>query len=310
MRILIQTVLFFGLILLNAQENNNGITLGGHIPQQAENLPSGAKRMLLNKLGKIITDNGISDNVKNPRFILVPNISVLSKNITPTAPPKIAYSLEVTFYVGDGIAGNLFESETIIAKGVGTNELKAYTSAIRNIKTANPNLIRLIKNSKEEILAYYDEECSTLSKEASSLEAQGKTGEALATITSIPEASTCHDKNNQKIKRLYKKAIDEDCIRKLNKAKAIWAANQELDAASIAGAILASIEPQSACFSQVKAVYANISKRVLELTNRSWEYQLMELEINKNVIEAARDIGVAYGTNQAQNVTYNTRGWY
>lgn len=307
--------LLYGILLsvfttTYAQENMNGITLGAHIPEQAETIPAGAKRLLLNKLGKIITENGMSDNVKNSRFILVPNVAVLSKNVTPTAPPKIAYTLEVTFYIGDGVAGNLFESESVVAKGVGTNELKAYTAAIKSIKTTNQNIKNLIANGKKEILNYYEAHCSEISDKAASLESRGRIAEALATIVSIPETSSCFKKNQQKISRLYKKSIDEDCSRKLNAAKAIWASNQDLNAANSAGQILASIEPRSKCFSEVEKVYNSIAKRVAEVSDRGWEYQLMELEVDKSEIDAARAIGVAYGVNQAQNITYNTRGWY
>ncbi|MDP5231754.1 MAG: hypothetical protein NWQ38_15280 [Cellulophaga sp.] len=301
-------LLFF--INLQGQENNNGILLGAFIPKQATEIPSEAKSLLIDKLGRIITKNGLSANVNAPRFILVPKVSVLSKNTLATAPPKVALYLEVTFYIGDGIAGNLFESKTIKAKGVGTNERKAYISAIRNISDSNKYLIELITKGKEEIISYYDSQCADITKKASRLEDEGKIGEALFTITNIPESSTCFDSNKSKIKKLYDKAIDEDCARKLNLANAIWTANQDLNAANKAGAILASVEPTSNCFEEVKALYDNISERVKSVSDRDWEYQLKELEIEANSVEAARDIGVAYGQNQAQNVTYNTRGWY
>lgn len=304
------TFIFIFLVAFSQAQDNNSINLGAHIPKQAEEIPNGAKRLLLNKLGRIITDNGISDNVKNSRFILTPNVSVLNKNITPTAPPKIALTLEVTLYVGDGIGGNLFESETIVAKGVGTNELKAYTSAISNIKTTNPKIKNLISDSKKEILAYYEKHCGEISSKAASLEAQGKTGQALFTITNIPVSTSCFKKNDQKIKSLYTKAINEECQRKLNEARAIWAANQNLNAANDTGSLLASINPSSNCFTEVKKLYEKITLRVKDLSDRGWEYQLKELDLEKDTIDAARDIGVSFGNNQPQNMTYNTKGWF
>jgi hypothetical protein len=234
----------------------------------------------------------------------------LSKNIVPSAPPKIAYALEITFYIGDGIAGNLFESETVIAKGAGSSELKAYTSAIKSIKPNNKAVKDFFARAKTEIITYYDTHCDEIANRAKSLESQGKTGEALFAITNIPVASSCFAKNNQKISRLYKKAINEDCANKLNIATAYWAASQDLESANKSGALLASIDPNSSCFSDVKKLYTKISDRVKELSDRGWEYKLMELELDTSEIEAARAIGVAYGNNQAQNIKYNTRGWY
>lgn len=302
--------LLFIIGLFTYGQDNNSINLGAHIPQQAENIPQSAERILLNKLGKIITDNGISTNINNPRFILVPNVSVISKNITPTTPPKIALTLEITFYVGDGIGGNLFASESITVKGLGTNELKAYSSTINNIKTKSPNIRNLVANAKREILDYYENYCSEITSKASSLEAQGKTGEALFTITNIPEGTSCFKKNNQKIRALYNKAINEDCSRKLNKAEAIWAANQDLDAANQAGILLSTIDPSSNCFDKVKKLYNNIAERVKSISDRGWEYELKILDLTRDSIDAARDVGVAHGNNQPQNITYNTKGWF
>ena len=101
-------------IAANAQ-NNKGksndigrILLNGYVSDQAESIPSIAKKMLKNKMNQIATKNGMGGSSLNPRFIITPNISVLTKDITPTAPPMIAITLDVTLYVGDGIEGTLF----------------------------------------------------------------------------------------------------------------------------------------------------------------------------------------------------------
>lgn len=310
MKNILYSVLALCSLVIQGQENNNGILLGAFVPEQASEIPQEAKSLLIDKLGRIITNNGLSANVRAPRFILVPKVSVLSKNTLATAPPKVALYLEVTFYIGDGIAGNLFESRTIKAKGVGTNERKAYISAIRNISVSNKYLSELISEGKKEIINYYDRQCADIGEKARRLEDEGKIGEALFTITNIPEASTCFDQHQTKIKKLYDKAIDEDGARKLNLAKAIWAANQDLNAANEAGEILASIEPNANCFTEVKILYNSIAERVKSISDRDWEYRLKVVTLEEESIEAARAIGVAYGENQAQNITYNTQGWY
>jgi len=294
----------------NAQEINNDILIGAHITEQAESIPNSAKRILLNKLGRMVTENGISDNVNNSRFIITPNVSVIAKEITPTAPPKLALSLEVTLYVGDGIGGNLFESESLIAKGVGVNENKAYINALKRLNPKSKIISKLIANSKEEILSYYENNCSDIVNKATGLENQGKTGEALFVITNIPESTKCFKENNSKIKSLYKKSIDDDCERKLNTAKAIWAANQNLDAANECGKLLASIDPNAKKFNQVENFYKTISKRVKNLSDRDWEFQLKELELDKSIIESAKEVGIAFGKNQPQTITYNTSDWF
>jgi len=268
--------------------------------------------MLLNKLNQIITNNGISDNGYNSRFIITPNITVLSKNVTATAPPKVALNLEVTFYIGDGIAGKLFSSETVQIKGVGTNETKAYMAALRQIKPKNALIQNLIVKGKKRIIEYYNNNCDLIIKQANTLASQNKYEEALAAMVSVPEVSTCFNKIESKMNTIYIKAINTSCSRKLNEAKSIWAANQNLDAANKAGAILATIEPEATCFEEVKALYANIAERIRtkELLDRDWEYKLRVLDLKKTAIKAARDVGVAYARYHRHYVVYKVKRWY
>ncbi|MBC3756974.1 hypothetical protein H7U19_01065 [Hyunsoonleella sp. SJ7] len=310
MKKLIFTVCFLGALLLTAQENNNGITLGAYIPEQSEGIPTHARNMLKNKLNRIITENGISDNVYNPRFILVPNITVLNKNITGTAPAMVVLNIDLSLYIGDGIGGNLFASESIPLKGVGTNENKAYIAALKTIKPNSPNIKSFVSKSKQKIIEYYDQNCELLVKKSQNLEAQNEFGEALFTLSSVPEVSSCFDNVKSKLRPLYIKAINRDCEVKFNEASAIWAANQDLEAANAAGLLLSGIEPMATCFPKAKTLYENIAERIKakELLDREWHVKLKELDNEKSSIQAARDVGVAYGLNQQP--TYNIRGWY
>ncbi|WP_044632281.1 V-type ATP synthase subunit E family protein [Neotamlana sedimentorum] len=307
--IIVSFFLFCGMVLL-AQDNNNGITLGSYIPPQIEGIPAYAKNMLANKLGRIITENGIANNSQSSRFIITPNITVLNKNITGTAPVMTALVLDLTLYIGDGVAGNLFSSTSLQLKGVGTNENKAYISAIKRINPKNKEIESFISSSKQKIIDYYNANCNSIVNRAQTLEYNNELEEALLILTSIPEVSSCYNSVKSKIKPLYQKAIDRDCTIKFNEASAIWAANQDIDAANSAGLLLSGIEPSSACFSQVKTLYGQIEERVKDLQDRDWNYSLKELEVEADIVQAARDIGLAYGENQPESVSYNVRGWY
>jgi len=311
MKNLIIVIAFLFSQLINAQsKNTNKILLGAYIPEQVEGIPSSAKRLFINKLGQIITKNGISDNVANSRFIITPNVSVLSKNILATAPTKVALNLEVTLYVGDGIAGNLFASESFNLKGVGTNENKAYIAALRTLKPSHKSVQELLKRSKEKILNYYNANCDLLVKKAEGFIARNQMSQALATYAKVPEGSSCFDKVKIQMASIYLKAINEDCKRLLNQAQGIWSANQDIAAANEVGKLLAQVEPNANCFADVKNLYNQVATRVKDLQDRNWNYQLKKLDLTKSNIDAAKAIGVAYGNNQPNNVTYNTRGWF
>lgn len=295
--------------VLVAQENNYDISLGAYIPNQVEGIPDNAKAMLINKLGQLITSNGISDDVTNSRFIITPNITVMSKDVIGSAPTKVALNLEMTLYIGDGIAGNLFASESFSLKSVGNNETKAYMQAIKQLKPSNKKLQDFINNGKAKIIDYYNTNCKQLLAESKVMENQNKYEDALSILVSVPISSDCFNDVKNKIESLYQKVIDNDCKIKLSEAQAIWTANQDINAANDAGSLLASIDPQAACFKDVQKLFSKIEARVNDLQDRDWKLKLQDFELRKSAIEAARAIGVAYGNNQP-NTVYNVRGWY
>ena len=53
-----------------------------------DNVPAGAVKLLNNKISQIASGNGMGGNESFPRFIISADIDVLTKDITPTAPPK------------------------------------------------------------------------------------------------------------------------------------------------------------------------------------------------------------------------------
>lgn len=292
------------------QDNEYAINLGAYVPEQIENVPPSAKRMLINKLGQLITANGMSDNVRNSRFIITPNINVVMKEIMPTSPVKVVLNLEITLYIGDGIAGNLFTSESFNVKGVGTTETKAYIQAIKRLKPKNPELQSFIKRGKEKILDYYNKNCSQIVKESEALENTGQLNDALATIMNIPRSTECYDKVESRLKSLYIKAVNRDCKLRLNEARAIWSANQDINAANEAGMLLASVQPEADCFSSVKSLYKEISTRVQDLQDRDWKYKLKVLDATKSYYDSAFEVSMARAKNQPSTVMYNIRGWY
>ena len=102
---------------------------------------------------------------------------------------------------------------------------------------------------------------------------------------------------------------DIDAIARMN----LWNAGQNSDAASEAGKLLSVIDPNSSCFADAKSLSDQIAKPVLELDKREWDFEMKQyndqISLEKATIQAARDIGVAYGENQPQTVTYNYDVW-
>ncbi|MFK7782606.1 hypothetical protein [Psychroserpens sp.] len=292
------------------QNKDYAINLGAYVPDQIENVPASAKKMLLNKLGQLVTANGISDNQYNSRFIITPNIVVATKEVMPTSPVKVVLVLDVTLYIGDGIAGTLYASETFNLKGVGTTETKAYMQALKRLKPKNEAMQAFLTRGKDKIIDYYNSNCSQITKEAQALENSGRLEEALGIMLSIPASSTCFDKSQSKTKALFIKAANRDCKLRLNEAQAIWSANQDIEAAREAARILSSVVPEADCYGQVKALFSKIEARAKDLQDRDWNYKLKVLDATKSYYDSAFEVSMANAQNQPNTVMYNVRGWY
>jgi len=289
------------------------IVLNTFVPEQIEGLTPAVKNNLENKLSQIATKAGMGGAAADPRFIITANVVVLTKDITPTAPPMHAYTLEVTLYIADGIEGNKFSTTGITLKGVGETETKAYMAALKGLKIEDPKYAAFIEGGKNKIIEYYNAKCDFILKEAKMLADQNNFDAAINKLVSVPDVcKECYDKAMDAVQPIFQKRIDLKCTELLSKAQGIWSASQDEAGAKEAVTVLQEVHPQSKCFkettSMVDFLFNEIKKRVKELDDREWKLKLKEQQDNVNIqkatIKAARDIGVAYGKNQPRN-NYN-----
>lgn len=289
--------------------NDKGrLALAVWIPDQIENFPIAARNTLENKLNQILTDQGIAGDAYNSRFILTANVVMLTKSITPTSPPMQAYTLNITFYIGDGFEGKSFASYSITSKGVGENETKAYMSALKTVRTNDPGFQALIEKGKAKIIEYFNTKCDFIIKEAKVAEGQNQFDEAIWKLTSVPDVcADCWNKCQDAVQPIFQQKIDYECKTKLAEANNIWAAGQNYGAADAAASILSSIDPESSCYKDIKPLTDKISKRVFEVDKREWNFKVdQEIGLERDRIKAIRDIGVAYGNGQPKTVIYKS----
>jgi hypothetical protein len=289
----------------------NEIEITPYIAESTDGIPEEAQRILTNKMGEILTQNGVIKGI-NSNFILTANTTVLTKEITPTAPPMFVFVFQITYFIGNGIDGNVFSSQSATIKGVGINETKAYIDAFKGISTKNNDLTELISKAKAKIVAYYNSKCNAILSEATTLEKTGRYNEALYKLTAIPDAcSDCYSKALNKMESVYKKAIDMDCNKKMSDANNIWNANPNENGANQVADILKTINPNSNCFSNAKILGQKIEKKLNEVDQREFKlFYEQQVGLEKDRIEAMKEIGKAYGNGQAKNVTYNTKYWW
>lgn len=289
------------------------ISLVAWVPQQIESMPNAARSVLQNKLTQIVTQNGFGSTSLDNRFILTTNITILTKDITPTTPPMHAYTLEATLYIGDGLDGTLFSTTSITLKGVGETEQKAYMAALKGFRAKDERYREFLEVGKKKIIEYYNTRCDILIREAQALADQNKLEEAIAKLVAVPNVCMeCFNKANDAIKPIYKRYIDRDCSIKLQEATALWNSGQDMNTARDIIPIVSAIDPDASCYPEAKELLNKVAKRVKELDEREWnsiQTQLSrEYDLEKRSIEAARAVGVAYGSHQP-SVEYKLLWW-
>ena len=289
------------------------IQLSTFVSEKIDDLPSTAKNLLKNKLSKIVTLNGLS-GTENSRFIITPNISILFQEVLPGPPRKVALTLEINFYIGDGIQGTLFGSETIAVKGVGNSYAKAYTSALKQVKSKNPIFKDFLINGKTKIIKYYNDRCDFILKEADMKANKNDFDASIATLTSVPEVcKDCYEKAMNLVGLIFQRKIDFECKLDLAEAKNVWNVSLDESAAKNASTFLAKINPNSSCYKDALDFSNVVAKRISDLDKREWSFKMKiqqdNVDIQNESIKAARDIGTAYAKNQPE-VVYNIKGWW
>ena len=264
----------------------------------SENFPEGAKAMIENKLTQLLTRNGIAGLDYMGQFVLTITTTPLDKDIIAGPPMKISEKMEMNLYIVDAYAKTIFSSTSFTVRGLGETENKCYLNAISRMPLQSPQIAQFIQEGKEKIIAYYDHEGEALIKKAQYLAKQKKYDEALFWVALIPQQSKHYDAALAAGQAIYQQYINNECNVNLAAARQAWAAHQNANGAEAAGEFLAKILPDAACYGDAMALYKEIKGKVLD----DWKFEMKQyqdgVDLEKQRIEAARAVGVAYGTHQ------------
>lgn len=305
------------------------IILSVYIDKEKTPIPQNAYRILQNKMNQIVSKNGIGCS-ENQRFIITANVNELTRDITATAPPMLAITLEVTFYIGDGTDGTLFASQSITGKGVGETEDKAYINALKSIRTLDAEFNSFIIKGKTKIIEYYNYNIDQIMAEAIAMKDAGNFDEAISLLMSVPNVSDVYIRAMNLCTTLYKERAENEAARLLNKAKTIWSRGMDLQSAKEAAAVLADIDPNSSFFNESEQLRLQIEDRIKELDQREWEMlqkekeqewemqqkklEMQQKEDERNYqlemyyIDACKEIAVAEAKNQP-DIVYEFLWW-
>jgi hypothetical protein len=296
--ILVLPALMFASVLgqnsLGKSDDLGRISIAAVVPEQVGSIPSGAASTLENKMRQIVTQNGLGASEYGSRFAILPGMNILSKDITPTAPPQQALTVEFVFYIVDAVSQTIFSQTSVQFKGVGQSEEKAMIQVIKNINPKMGQFKGFVEKGKEKIIEYYNSKCDVFLKNAQSLAGQRKYEEALYILSSVPDVCReCYDRSSDLSIEIYKQYDDYTCGQYLAAAKAAWA-NIDHDKAA---ENLAYITPDSKCYPDATALADEIKNKLLE-DGKVWDFKMKRyndsVDLEKQMLQTIRDIGVSY----------------
>jgi hypothetical protein len=287
-------------------DGKDRLALSIWIPDRIEGLPAEARQNLHDKLSQIITRQGLSADPGQSRFVFTANVIMQNKDILPSAPPKHLYKMDITFYIGDGFEGKIYSSYTTTVTGVGESEVRAYISAIKNISASDRGYQAFIDQGKSRIIDYYNSQCDIILREAQTLSGRHEYDQALWTLTAIPDVCReCWEKGRTVAADIFRHKINSECKSLILEATTVWNAGQSWEAAENAGAILSQIDPDASCYEDAMALSRKIAARIREVDRREWQFQYdREIGLKRDLIQACRDVGVAWAKNQPRTVVY------
>lgn len=127
------------------------IAIGVTIPENAI-LGYRAQQVILKKMQQLTTLNGVGAQAENTRFRLTPLVSIVSSDVTPTAPPSQLVQLNIVLTIADTAGSKRTVAQTeLTAKGVGKSEEAAVLNALQQVDIRSATLKRFMDQGKKQI---------------------------------------------------------------------------------------------------------------------------------------------------------------
>ena len=237
----------------SAQNESRRITLTPMVSDVLD-LPLIARNALQKKLTQMVLQNGMAN--QDGDFVLTASLSVLEKEVTPTAPPQYAVKIEVMTYVVNLLDDIVVAENTFTIKGVDSNENKALLRAINQINSRPDASKSFIATARENIINYYSDKAEALMLKANSLAKAGQFNEALATLEPIPECVPSYSEVSVLKDQIFSQWVDTEAVSYITEAKS----NMALGNYEQAYNSLLCVNPLSSKFPEVQTLSNEIDK--------------------------------------------------
>ena len=297
----------FSFVKAQTADDVGKIALSVVMPENVDGLTASQLSKLESKIIQITTKSGLSTSGFNQTFVIYPKFAIYETNVVEGGMQNITVvTAELSLYIKQVSNNLLFSSVSKQLKGSGKTAEIAITNAISQIPVADKNFATFISEGKEKILQYYAANCDDIVKKADAFIKMQQYQQALGLLMSVPEEiAACYDKVLQKSIDTYKAYQNQRCSEQMQQAKSASAA-MDYEAALD---ILAEIDPSANCFKESQTLVKSIEGKVSAEYKKQWDIQVKmyndEVALEKQRINAVKEIAVSYYKSQPTSVNYN-----
>lgn len=290
-------------VTLNAQDCDLQIQV---ITPQADVCDGDQKvaEMLATRLVSALNSSGVSASKSFGQFYLSGRFDDVYKDAIPGPPASVAVHSTLTLMVADIFDGKIFASKSFDLRGVGTSEQRAYINALSILNGKNSQLKEFVKDANRKVISYFDNNYKTLLTKAKAAAALQQYDEALYYSSIIPPCCSGYEEAERFMLSFYQDYIDIEGTRLLQAAKHAFAVCPNAMGAADAYALIEQINPASKSWQDA----IKFAEEVKTQTKKEYDFEVHQKyddvhELDLRKIDAARQIGVAFGQGQAASTT-------
>lgn len=302
MKILISTLVMSWIFFqgMSAQECDTPITVA--MPSHIEGLSETQKSYLGSKMEQLVAAQGVSSDFSYTQFALTADVAGIQKEAVSSMPVSMTCQCDVIIKLVDRAGMKTMAVQTVNVRGAGATEAKAMQNALRLINPQNKNLIDFIKEAKSKVLTYYNQHATQIVSQARRLANLEKYEEAFNLLASVPECCKQYNEVTREVIAIYPKARDKVGEKYLIEARKVWTVDQTSAAAEEACYWLSLIDPKSSAYPAGEKLYAEIKAKVKEEVQHQMKVYDDNVDLIKEQIKAAKEVGMAYGKGQQTEI--------
>lgn len=277
---------------------------------EGDNVDAKVNRQLEAKLKSALTFNGVAAGDYDCQFFIAGRFDHSYSEQAGGVGGRVLVKTELQLAICDGEGQKVYATTTIPLKGVGATDQQALVRAMGSLNARNPEFAKFVENGKAKIVDYFNKNYPTYITKANSALKARDYDQALYWASSIPECCNGYNEAHALVNAIYTDKVNYDGAMLLAQAEGAWAADPTSAGASAAYGYLSQIDPSATCYAQAKALGKKIGTTVKE----DYDFETKEkyrdaVALEKQRINAAKEIGVAWAKNQPRTIVKHHWWW-